>query len=106
MKTLIAFSDYQKLHLEIQEMWCPSCAQVISLVLLKEKGISRCMVDYVTDLAVIEFTPKVISNEKIEVFEDFWLGTPKPPPSLRADLENSRGFSSPNRTDRIAKSAQ
>lgn len=59
------FSDYQKLHLEIQEMWCPSCAQVISLVLLKEKGISRCMVDYVTDLAVIEFTPKVISNEKI-----------------------------------------
>lgn len=57
--------DFQRLHLTIQNMWCPSCAQVIHLILLREKGIRQCVVDYSTDLASIEFTPRLISKEKI-----------------------------------------
>lgn len=57
--------DFQKLHLTIQNMWCPSCAQVIHLILLREKGIRLCVVDYSTDLAAIEYTPRLISKEKV-----------------------------------------
>lgn len=57
--------DFQKLHLNIQNMWCPSCAQVIHLIVLKEKGVRQCVVDYSTDLASIEFTPRLISKEKL-----------------------------------------
>lgn len=57
--------EFQKLHLSIQNMWCPSCAQVINLILLREKGVRQCVVDYSTDLAVIVFTPRFISKEKI-----------------------------------------
>jgi heavy metal translocating P-type ATPase len=57
--------DFQKLHLIIQHMWCPSCAQVIHLILLREKGVRQCVVDYSTDLASIEYTPRLISKEKI-----------------------------------------
>ena len=61
----IPAEDFQKLHLTIQNMWCPSCAQVIHLILLKEKGVRQCVVDYSTDLASIEYTPRFISKEKI-----------------------------------------
>ncbi len=57
--------DYEKLHLEIGDLWCPSCAEVIRLMLLTEKGIRNCIVDYATDLASIEFSPRVISKERI-----------------------------------------
>lgn len=57
--------EFIKLHLEINQMWCPSCAELIRLVLLKEKGIRNCIVDYSTDLAVIEYTPRYLSKEKI-----------------------------------------
>lgn len=57
--------EYQKLHLEIQDLWCPSCAEVIRLVLRQEKGVKQCVVDYCTDLGVIEFTPRHISKERI-----------------------------------------
>jgi heavy metal translocating P-type ATPase len=46
-------------------MWCPSCAQVIRLTLLKEEGVKECYVDYTTDLASIEYVPRIISKEKI-----------------------------------------
>ena len=57
--------DYQKFHLTIENMWCPSCAQVIPLILMREKGVRQCVVEYSTDLAAIEFTPRQISKEKI-----------------------------------------
>ena len=57
--------DFQKLHLTILDMWCPSCAKVIHLILLREKGIRHCVVDYSTDLAAIEYTPRLISKDKI-----------------------------------------
>lgn len=55
----------EKLHLEIGEMWCPSCSEVIRLVLLQQRGVAKCIVDYATDLATIEYSPKHISEEKI-----------------------------------------
>lgn len=61
----LAEGEYQKLHLEIQEMWCPSCAKVISLILLQEKGIQQCVIDYTTDLAVIQYAPRFLSKERI-----------------------------------------
>lgn len=57
--------ERKKLHLEIGEMWCPSCAEVIRLMLLREKGVLNCVVDYSTDLAAVEFAPRYLSREKI-----------------------------------------
>lgn len=57
--------ESEKLHLEIGDMWCPSCAEVIRLVLLQEKGVSACQIDYATDLAAIEFAPRLISKERL-----------------------------------------
>lgn len=57
--------EAEKFHLEIQEMWCPSCAEIIQLLLLREKGIKGCVVDYSTDLAAIEFYPRYIAKEEI-----------------------------------------
>lgn len=54
-----------KLHLEVDEMWCPSCAEVIRLILMRQKGIYRCVIDYATDLGVIEYDPCKISKEEI-----------------------------------------
>lgn len=54
-----------RLHLEIGEMWCPSCAEVIRLILLQQKGVLNCVVDYATDLASIEYAPRYISKDKI-----------------------------------------
>lgn len=57
--------DFHRLHLLIQNLWCPSCAQIIHLILMREKGVRKCVVDYSTDLASIEYTPRVIAKEKI-----------------------------------------
>jgi heavy metal translocating P-type ATPase len=54
-----------RLTLEIEEMWCPACADLIRLILMNEKGVTKCVVDYSTDLAVIDFQPRVLSKEKI-----------------------------------------
>src|SRR5262249_48425493 len=51
--------------LEIGEMWCPSCAEVIKLLLLKERGVVNCVIDYATDMAAIEFCPRFISRDAI-----------------------------------------
>lgn len=57
--------ELEKLHLEIEDLWCPSCAEVIKLLLLREKGVRNCVIDYATDLASIEFAPRYISKETI-----------------------------------------
>lgn len=54
-----------KWPIEIGNMWCFSCADLIQLILLKNQGVFKCVVDYATDLAVIEFSPLEISKEKI-----------------------------------------
>lgn len=57
--------EMEKLHLTIDDMWCPSCAEIIRLVLLQMKGIRNCVVDYATDLASVEFAPRYLSKENI-----------------------------------------
>ena len=57
--------ELEKLHLEVNDMWCPSCAEVIRLFLLQEKGVNNCVVDYATDLASVEYVPRYISKERI-----------------------------------------
>lgn len=54
-----------KFHIEVKEMWCPSCAEIIRLVLLRQKGVINCVIDYTTDFASIEFLPLAISKETI-----------------------------------------
>jgi heavy metal translocating P-type ATPase len=58
-----AEQDMQRLQIEIQDMWCPSCAEVIRLLLLQEKGVKQCVVDYATDLALIEYAPRYIAKD-------------------------------------------
>lgn len=55
----------ETLYLEIQDMWCPSCQEVIYLSLMQEKGIETCTIDYAQDLALIRFYPIYISKDKI-----------------------------------------
>ncbi len=57
--------DFQKLYLTIQNMWCPSCAQILYFVLMREKGVRHCAIDYATDLSLIEYTPRFISKERL-----------------------------------------
>lgn len=52
-------------HLEIGEMWCPTCADLLRWVLLRENGVVNCVVDYATDLASIEFDPMETSKDKL-----------------------------------------
>lgn len=57
--------DMQRLYFEISDMWCPACSEVIRLILLQEKGVKNCVVDYATDLASIEFSSRHTSKERI-----------------------------------------
>ncbi len=54
-----------KYHLQIEGMWCPSCAEAIRLIALRHKGIIRCTIDYATDLGVIVFDPHFLSKEEV-----------------------------------------
>lgn len=57
--------EKKRLYLEIGEMWCPACAEVIRLILLQKKGVLNCVVDYTTDLASIEYAPRYISSRSV-----------------------------------------
>lgn len=57
--------ERKRLHLEIGDLWCPSCAELIHLILMQEDGILACVVDYATDLGTIEYDPFKIGPEAI-----------------------------------------
>ncbi len=57
--------ERQKIHLEISDLWCPSCAQVIQWIVMNVRGAYRCVVDYATDIAIIEFSPLKTSKESL-----------------------------------------
>lgn len=57
--------EIQRIHFEIEEMWCPYCAEMIRLVLMQHKGVKSCVVDYATDFASVEYAPLHISKDKI-----------------------------------------
>ncbi len=54
-----------KLFLEVDGMFCPSCALVLERLLLKRRGIFSCTVDYSTDLAVVEYNPRELGSEEV-----------------------------------------
>lgn len=58
-------TEWVRLHLEITDLFCPSCADVISWTLLKQKGVRHCLVDYATDLAVIEYDPQLMGKDAV-----------------------------------------
>jgi heavy metal translocating P-type ATPase len=64
-KQEIADGEREKLYLEIADMWCPSCADIIKLMVSKEKGVVNCVIDYATDLAAIEYSPRHLSQEQV-----------------------------------------
>jgi heavy metal translocating P-type ATPase len=51
---------------EIDGMWCPSCGDLIRLVLGGQRGVICCYVDYATDLAQVQYDPQKTSKEKIQ----------------------------------------
>lgn len=55
----------ERVFLEIGSMWCSSCAEVIRYFTLSLKGVSSAKVDYATDLALIEYDPKVVGEDRI-----------------------------------------
>ncbi|MBA3237542.1 MAG: cation-translocating P-type ATPase [Parachlamydiaceae bacterium] len=61
----LSMEECVKFYFEIRDMWCPSCAEVIRLVLLQERGVKKCQVDYATDMASVEFSPRLISKDRI-----------------------------------------
>ncbi|MBA3817114.1 MAG: cation-translocating P-type ATPase [Parachlamydiaceae bacterium] len=61
----IVDGERERLYIEVAEMWCPSCAEIIRLMLLRERGVINCVVDYTTDLASIEFSPRHLSKDQI-----------------------------------------
>jgi len=63
--TTLPEQEWEKIHLEITDLWCPSCSVFIQLMLLQEKGIRKCVVDYATDLASIEYAPRHLSKADI-----------------------------------------
>lgn len=58
-------SEISKLHLEIGEMWCPSCADLIQLIVMRLPGLQSVSVDYTTDLALIRYDPRRVGVERI-----------------------------------------
>lgn len=64
-KQEIVEGEREKLYLQIADMWCPSCADIIKLMVGKEKGVLNCVIDYATDLAAIEYSPRYLSKEQL-----------------------------------------
>lgn len=60
-----AVGDYHKVMLQISGMWCPSCAEIIRYFLLQKEGIKQCTVDYVNDIASVEYHPHYFSKDSI-----------------------------------------
>lgn len=57
--------ETKKFYFEVADLWCPSCAEVIRLILMQKPGVVSCHVDYATDLASIIYSPRQISKEVI-----------------------------------------
>jgi heavy metal translocating P-type ATPase len=57
--------EIKRVVVEISDMWCPSCADLIRFILLQTKGVHRCTIDYTTDFGVVEYFPREIDEEVI-----------------------------------------
>lgn len=55
----------EKIHFFVPDLWCPSCADVIGWVMVQQKGVISCFVDYSTDCASIQYDPFQVSTETL-----------------------------------------
>ena len=58
--------ELRKHYFEVGGLWCPSCAEVITWTLMRHPGVVSCRVDYSSDLAVVEYSPRHLSKSEIE----------------------------------------
>lgn len=82
-------NELEQLHLEIADMWCPACSDLIRLLLLQEKGVQNCVVDYATDLAAIEYSPRYIAKEKLFALIESFGYHPKPLTQIDSAVSSS-----------------
>lgn len=77
-RAAITDDERDRLYIEISNMWCPSCAEIIRLLVMSERGVRHCVVDYATDMACIEFSPRHISKDTICEAIKRWGYDPQP----------------------------
>lgn len=58
-------NDVSKIYFMIDNLWCPSCAQLINLFIETVNGVIKVYVDYATDIGFIEYDPKKTSKEAL-----------------------------------------
>jgi Cu2+-exporting ATPase len=57
--------EFKRAQFEIEGMICPSCKDLIEIVLGKIRGIKKVFIDYALDIGTIEFYPMQISLDEI-----------------------------------------
>lgn len=57
--------ELMRLRFEIEDLFCIYCKEVIEWVLKRTKGIHQAVVDYATDLCIVEYNPRKISQEEV-----------------------------------------
>ncbi len=57
--------EKKKIYFQIDNLFCSACGVAITILLEKERGVLSCYVDYLTDLAAIEYLPILIGKEEI-----------------------------------------
>jgi copper chaperone len=59
----------EKAFFKILGIYCMACKPIIEKQLKHEKGIKRIK-DYMTDCAIVEFDPSILTNDKIKTMLD------------------------------------
>lgn len=70
-------TDLTKIYFMIDNLWCPSCAQLINLFLETVNGVIKVFVDYATDIGFVEYDPKKTSKEELFQTIRAWDYIPK-----------------------------
>jgi len=60
-----ASGETRQLNVEVEGMWCPSCAWLVESVLDRTPGVRRSQVAFVTDLLQVTYDPAVIGPDDI-----------------------------------------
>jgi P-type Cu2+ transporter len=58
-------NEQHKLYLEVEDLWCTSCCEVIKILLTRKTGIDHCHIDYATDLGVVVFNPRYFAKHEV-----------------------------------------
>lgn len=60
----------EKASFKVVGLYCSTCKPIIEKQLKHEKGINRISVDYMTDSAIVEFDPSILTKDKIKTVLD------------------------------------